>query len=85
MGTGRAKGLSVSAIKHGLFSFTGVRLLSILTGAVIRLTSNRSSRARTIDSRSRNKSSLRRDRMEQALLIEADTVLAAAVRGTIVA
>jgi hypothetical protein len=85
MWTWRAKRLSMSAIEHWLFSFTGVRLLSILTGAIIRLTSNRSSRTRTIDSRSRNKGSLRGDWVKQALLIEADAILATAIRRTIVA
>ncbi len=80
MRSSRSKGLSVSTIEHGLFSFAG-----IMTIAAIGRTSNRSSSSiRPIDGICRNESRLGRDRMEETLLVESHTVLTTTVRRAII-
>lgn len=81
--TRRTKGLTMGTIQHWrLFTIPGI--LSILARSV--LTCNRSSCAsRTIDSSHRDERSLRRDGMEQTLLIEASAVLTSSVRRAIIA
>ena len=66
-------------------SISGI-VLSVLSRSSIGLTSNRSSRGvRPIDGIGWYEGSLRRDWMEEALLVEAHAVLAAAIGGAIIA
>ena len=76
----------MGTVEHGRrVTFPGIGL-SILARTSIRLASNRSPRSvRPIDGIRRNKGSLRRDRMEEALLVESNAVLTTAVRRAVIA
>ena len=76
--------LAVSAIQHGRVSIARVSAL-LRTVVALRVGTARRTRLWTIDSRSRDKGTLRRHRVEEALLVEADTVLAPAFRRALVA
>ena len=80
-GTRWTKGLTMGTVQHWwLITVPGIAVFARPV-----LTSNRSSCVRTIHSRSRDECSLRRDGMEQTLLVEADTVLASSVRRAVIA
>ncbi len=79
--TRRTKGLTMGTIQHWwLITVPGVSVFARSVSS-----SNRSSCIRAIHSRSRDEGSLRGDGMEQALLIEANAVLASSVRGAVIA
>jgi hypothetical protein len=86
MRSSRSKRLSMGTVQHRRrFTFPGV-MLSVLAGASIGLTSDRSSRSmRPVDSIGRDKGSLRGDRVEEALLVEPDAILATSVWRAVVA
>lgn len=76
----------MGTVEHGRrVSITGI-VLSILAWSSIGLTSNRSPcGVRPVNGVGRDEGSLRRDRMEEALLVEANAVLTAAIRRAVVA
>ena len=79
-GTRRTKRLTMGAIQHWrrLFTISGISVLpSTFSG--------RTSCIRAIHSRSRDERSLGAHRMEQTLLVEADTVLASSIRRAVIA
>jgi hypothetical protein len=81
--TGRSQRLAMGAVEHGLFSFPGI--MAIRAGPTVRGTSHGSSGCPgSIDGVGGNEGSLRRDRVEQTLLVEPHTVLATAVRRTVI-
>ena len=80
-GTRRTKRLTMGTIQHRrLIAISGISVL-----ARTFLTRAGTPCIGAVDGRSRDKRSLRRDGMKQALLVEAHAVLTSAIRGAIIA
>jgi len=83
--TWRTERLTVGPVEHRLFAFPGIMSILATRSTVGSLTGHGRPCIRSVDGRRGHKGRLGRDRMEETLLVEADAVLAAAVRRAVIA